>query len=669
MQTEEPYWLAEAYQNPIARADYGLLARNIVFAQLTFKVIVNLFDPQAQFLDYGSGYGTLVQLMWYLGLDFYGHDRYCEHKFALDRKREELSGETYELVTAFEVIEHLPNPVEDLHAISQLTDSILLSTELLPDSNPEPQAWPYYALEEGQHIGIHTPESMRILAEALQLNLYTNNASIHLLTKRNFSPDLPRILDFNHYGIFPKFQELLLKDVPTGLDCSVSELSTSSRQSSAKIVIDCVFFQRYQTGIARLWRSILALWSVELEWADQIIIVDRAGTAPKFPNFKYRTIPPHDYNDLERDRQILQTVCDEENAAIFISTYYTIPIVTPSVFMAYDMIPEALGSDTTNPIWQEKHRAIQYASNFISISNNTAQDLANYFPNINAEAITVAYCGVDSIFHPATRQDVESFKQKYAIQKPFFLVSSATTGYKNVQLFFKAFSQLPTRFGFEILCTGNPGAIDQTLRNFVPGTVIHALHLDDVELSQAFSGAIALVYPSIYEGFGLPVLEAMACGCPVITCPNASIPEVGGDAVLYVDASDLSGMMDALCEIQKPTVRKQLIERGLQRAKQFSWSQMAAQVLEVLVNTTLADLNLQELNFIAFPDWSQPETVLAAQLQTLIQTVSGSAGDRPITLLLANRQLESEVANLLLTGILMEALVVRANYKHRLHSG
>ncbi len=85
------------------------------------------------------------------------------------------------------------------------------------------------------------------------------------------------------------------------------------------------------------------------------------------------------------------------------------------------------------------------------------------------------------------------------------------------------------------------------------------LQLSDEELKAAYSGAVALVYPSKYEGFGLPILEAIACGCPVIACPNASIPEVSGQAALYVNDEDVDGLTDALCEVQKPKVRNSAI--------------------------------------------------------------------------------------------------------------
>jgi hypothetical protein len=104
---------------------------------------------------------------------------------------------------------------------------------------------------------------------------------------------------------------------------------------------------------------------------------------------------------------------------------------------------------------------------------------------------------------------------------------------------------------------------------------VRRLTLSDRELITAYSGAVALVYPSHYEGFGLPILEAMACGCPVITCPNSALPEVAGNAAIYVDENDISALVFALEQVQQSSIRQQLISTGLDRAKQFSWAKMA----------------------------------------------------------------------------------------------
>ena len=186
---------------------------------------------------------------------------------------------------------------------------------------------------------------------------------------------------------------------------------------------------------------------------------------------------------------------------------------------------------------------------------------------------------------------------------------------------------------------------------------MHILHLSDEELRIAYAGAIALVYPSKYEGFGLPVLEAIACGCPVITCPNSSIPEVAGNAAIYVDDSDVNGMADALCEVQKPSVRQALITAGLEQAKKFSWSKMAAIVSSALVSATLPPLNLRDINLIVFPDWTVYEEVLGLELAQVVKAIATHPDSNRMTLLINHDGVDENEANLLLSSVAMHLVM------------
>ncbi|MGB3534380.1 MAG: glycosyltransferase [Microcoleaceae cyanobacterium] len=423
-----------------------------------------------------------------------------------------------------------------------------------------------------------------------------------------------------------------------------------------RIAIDGIFFQYYKTGIARVWKSLLETWKHQ-DFARNIVLLDRVGTAPKISGIRTRRIPAHNYNNTEQDRMMLQYICDDEEVDLFISTYYTTPISTPSVFMAYDMIPEVLGADFNEPMWREKHNSIRHASAYVSISENTASDLAQFFSGISLEEITVAHCGVSNHFSPANVAEINQFKFKYGITKPYFLLVGAGSNYKNAGLFFKAFSQLQSKQGFDIISTGSGYMLGNEYREFTSGCIVHPMQLSDEELRIAYSGATALVYPSLYEGFGMPVVEALACGCPVITCPNASIPEVGGEAVIYVNHNNVNELADALCEVQKPTIRNSLIAAGLEQAKKFSWEKMADIVSEALINATLLRLNLREINFIIFPDWSQPEESLASELIQVIKAVMTHPDKEKITLLIDNSNISDEEADMALSSVVMNLMM------------
>lgn len=202
------------------------------------------------------------------------------------------------------------------------------------------------------------------------------------------------------------------------------------------------------------------------------------------------------------------------------------------------MIPELIGKNLDNePMWREKHYGIKHASAYITISENTAYNLAGCFPHISPSSITVAHCGVKTNLFPANFQEISAFQSTYGISKQYFLLvgdRAGWCGYKNGILFFKAFAQLANKHDFEIVCTGGEPTIEEQFWQYTSGVQVHKLYLTDEELRVAYSGAVVLVYPSLYEGFGMPVIEAMACGCPVIASKRASLPEVAGGQQLYI---------------------------------------------------------------------------------------------------------------------------------------
>ncbi|HEY3432098.1 MAG TPA: glycosyltransferase family 1 protein [Rhodocyclaceae bacterium] len=383
---------------------------------------------------------------------------------------------------------------------------------------------------------------------------------------------------------------------------------------TAKILIDAVFFQYNRSGIARVWRSLLKEW-VRDGFAQQLLVLDRQGSAPQIPGIVYRTIPAHNYGTPDQDKAMLQQVCDEEKADLFISSYYTTPISTPSVFMAYDMIPEILNWDIAgNAMWTTKHEGIRHAADYISISQNTAKDLLRFFPAIPADRIIIAHCGVDFTL-PATEK-VSAFKTKYGIAKPYFLLVGSRAAYKNGLQFFQAFSALGDRRGdYAIICTGPWASLEPEFAAYVGDATVHMVEVDDEELQCAYGGALALAYPSIYEGFGMPITEAMACSCPVITCPVGSIPEVAGDAVIYVAPGDVNGMAQALLQVQDPAMRSLLINKGLQQISKFSWARMATEIKEALLKI-LARPNPSALN--TEPTYSPHNQAGASMLSKII---------------------------------------------------
>lgn len=185
IQTETPYWLKESYSNVIASTDIGLVARNLGLQKITEWIIKKYFDCNGKFIDFAGGYGLFVRLMRDKGFDFYRQDFFCKNLFAQYFDIQGQENLKYELLTAFEVFEHLENPLEEIGKMFNYSDSILFSTEIQPKGEINSISdWRYFAKETGQHIAFYTFKSLEIIASKMNCHLYSNDNNIHIITKR-----------------------------------------------------------------------------------------------------------------------------------------------------------------------------------------------------------------------------------------------------------------------------------------------------------------------------------------------------------------------------------------------------------------------------------------------------------------------------------------------------
>ena len=356
---------------------------------------------------------------------------------------------------------------------------------------------------------------------------------------------------------------------------------------SPVIIVDGVFFQINQTGIARVWKKLLEEWQ-KSNFSEHIIVINRGNTAPQIKGIRYYSMPLYDYREKALESERLQAVCDQFKADLFISTYYTTPLSTPSILMVHDMIPEVIGLDLQELCWQEKYYSILHANRYICVSQNTANDLLKFYPHIDQSLINIIYNGVDQIFNPASELEILKIKENLGIELPYFLLVGSRMslkGYKNAILFFKALAKWNDLPKIAVVCVGGELELEKELSVLADAVTIHLMKLDDRDLRAIYSGAIALIYPSLYEGFGLPIVEAIACGCPVITCRNSSLSEVAGDAAIYVDEYDVTQMLQALEQVQIPEIRQKLIQSGLEQSKRFSWKKMAEEIAHLCLET------------------------------------------------------------------------------------
>lgn len=188
VQTDEPIWLKEAYESAITSLDLGLLARNNYLVTEISQIINCCFADLNTMLDYAGGYGVFVRLMRDLGYEFYRQDDYCDNLFAKHFDIEDVKIRKFDLATAFEVLEHFNDPLNEIKKVFDYSDNVIFSTELVPDTNLEIENWVYIAQETGQHIAFYSTKTMLLIAEKFDKDYYCRNGNIHVFTSRKFTP-------------------------------------------------------------------------------------------------------------------------------------------------------------------------------------------------------------------------------------------------------------------------------------------------------------------------------------------------------------------------------------------------------------------------------------------------------------------------------------------------
>ncbi len=325
------------------------------------------------------------------------------------------------------------------------------------------------------------------------------------------------------------------------------------------LFVDGVFFQWYNGGISTVWRNLLR----ELpRLGIRVTFYDRDSLEVLPPGVERMQGHPFSYAKWEDPE--LQQAFTWSGAHVFASTYYTyLSSNIPQVLLIHDMIPELFDWDLSDPMWRQKHKAIESATCIVAVSQNTARDLLR----LMVKESVVAYPGVDT----------ELFKPNpSAVPKHWLLVGCSQGTYKRHELFFEAYRQWSYK-PFPVFCT-SASFIPESYQQAVAPQGVSAADLDLRQLVQAYQEAVALVYPSAYEGFGLPVLEAMACGTPVIIYPNSALVEAGGDAAFYVEDS----LASTMAQVLDPQLRAEKVRKGLEHVKSFTWERMAKTIVEVL---------------------------------------------------------------------------------------
>ncbi len=269
---------------------------------------------------------------------------------------------------------------------------------------------------------------------------------------------------------------------------------------------------------------------------------------------------------------IPESINQQKSINKFLTIYDLIPIKFPHFFTQasvkqFDGILSSINEQTK----------------ILCISESTKNDLCNHLDFINPENVFVTHLAASSLFHPETNQDtISTVKKKYKIPaSPYLLSLSTLEPRKNIETAMQAFLQLVRQEkvpGLNLVLVGSKGwKIAPVIKQFsknpaLKGRLIFTGYVNDDDLAALYSGASAFVYPSYYEGFGLPPLEAMQCGVPVIASDNSSIPEVVGKAGILIDPHDKDALSQGMLDvINSKKLRSTLKKKSLQQAKKFSW--------------------------------------------------------------------------------------------------
>jgi glycosyltransferase involved in cell wall biosynthesis len=259
--------------------------------------------------------------------------------------------------------------------------------------------------------------------------------------------------------------------------------------------------------------------------------------------------------------------------------------------VAFLFFPECFSPSLRRWLTVATEQGIQKARRIIAVSEATRQDLIAYY-GIAPEKIVAIHYGVHEMFHPLDAHAITPIQQKYHVERPYILCVGTLQRRKNIPRLIQAFYLLKQKYHVphKLVLIGQKYAdlpedeIFATIeRLFLDEEVLWTGYVPEQDLPALMSGAEVFVLPSLYEGFGMPLLEAMACGVPVVCSNTSSLPEVVGDSGILFDPDSVESLVDTLMQVlEDHDMRHALREKGLFRVKSFSWAACARKTLDVL---------------------------------------------------------------------------------------
>lgn len=265
--------------------------------------------------------------------------------------------------------------------------------------------------------------------------------------------------------------------------------------------------------------------------------------------------------------------------SLFHSSYYRIAKGAKNIVTIYDFTYEFYRIGLAKRIHElQKKYAINHAAGIICISENTKKDLYHFFSDLKTP-VKVIYIGKSDSFFVLPESYQYSEQSKQLISMKFVLFVGARAGYKN---FSSLVDALVSYTDISLVIVGSALSEEESiyLKQRINDRYIFAGFVDDKQLNELYNLAYCFIYPSEYEGFGIPVCEAMAAGCPVIAMNRSSIPEVSGNAGLLCEDLNEYTLKPHFSALDESLQRKQIINRGVEQAKKFTWDKCYEQTID-----------------------------------------------------------------------------------------
>ena len=334
------------------------------------------------------------------------------------------------------------------------------------------------------------------------------------------------------------------------------------------ITLDCIIFGlQHFGGISNYWAKLVSHVDSEPALDCNLVLPSRIRFADFDALDASRLTASREHLDPRLTRYL--PVRNANAQDVFHTSYYRLPAkrVTKYVVSVYDFTYERYRDGLAKWVHtMQKLRSIRRADVVLCISEATRRDVLLHCPDVDPGKLKVVHLGVDPEAYFPEPLDATGSAPRNCV-----LFVGQRGGYKRFDLAVQALRQSPLLtlgvVGPALSATEHELLTQQLGTRWAEFGPVHSS-----ELRRLYSSAYAFVFPSDYEGFGLPVLEAMACGCPVIAADNSSLPEVGGDAALYAGSQQPQAYAQLLQSLEATAVRDQVVKAGLRRALQFPWS-------------------------------------------------------------------------------------------------